>query len=73
MHIRSKHLPLWFGWRFFLGCQLVLNRRRYTRCLSTQQYLHFANLGHRIPIQSITGMTIFSSTAFGQLVFTLTR
>lgn len=43
---------------FFLGCQLVLNRRRYSLCLSTQQYLHFANLGHRIPIQSITGMTI---------------
>lgn len=43
---------------FFLGCQLVLNRRRYSLCLSTQQCLHFANLGHRIPIQSITGMTI---------------
>lgn len=53
-------MPLWFGWSilFFLGCQLVLNRRRYSLCLSTQQYLHLANLGHRIPIQSITGMTI---------------
>lgn len=51
-------MPLWFGWSIFLGCQLVLNRRRYSLCLSTQQCLHFANLGHRIPIQSINGMTI---------------
>lgn len=53
-------MPLWFGWSilFFLGCQLVLNRRRYSLCLSTQQYLHLSNLGHRFPIQSITGMTI---------------
>lgn len=64
-------MPLWFGWSilFFLGCQLVLNRRRYSLCLSTQQYLHLANLGHRIPIQSITGMTIQLNSVWSARVY----
>lgn len=64
-------MPLWFGWSilFFLGCQLVLNRRRYSLCLSTQQYLHLANLGHRFPIQSITGMTIQLNSVWSARVY----
>lgn len=62
-------MPLWFGWSIFLGCQLVLNRRRYSLCLSTQQCLHFANLGHRIPIQSITGMTIQLNSVWSARVY----
>lgn len=54
---------------FFLGCQLVLNRRRYSLCLSTQQYLHLANLGHRFPIQSITGMTIQLNSVWSARVY----
>lgn len=62
-------MPLWFGWSIFLGCQLVLNRRRYSLCLSTQQYLHLANLGHRFPIQSITGMTIRLNSVWSARVY----
>lgn len=42
---------------------------RYSLCLSTQQCLHFANLGHRIPIQSITGMTIQLNSVWSARVY----